>query len=300
MKALITGSTGFVGQNLTTYFSNSNIQFTTLTRFELTIGEFSKLRNCDAVVHLAGKAHDVKNTSHAEDYHHINYVLTRNLFEAFVKSECAKFIFISSVKAYADHLDQPLTEDAIPDPKTPYGISKLRAEQFMQNVNLPQGKSLYILRPCMIHGPGNKGNLNLLYRVISLGLPYPLAAFENKRSFLSVENLCFVISEILTRDDIEPGAYQIADDQALSTNELIKLIGQALNRKAVLWKINGQLIKSVAKLGDIIKLPLNSDRLGKLIENYVVANDKLKKSLNRELPVKAEDGIIKTIRSFNN
>lgn len=108
----------------------------------------------------------------------------------------------------------------------------------------------------MIHEPGNKGNLNLLYKLISKGIPYPLAAFENKRSFLSVENLCFVIRELLERNDIPSGVYNISDDEALSTNELIRLIGQASHKKALLWKISPGFITSVAKLGDILKLPL--------------------------------------------
>lgn len=298
MTCIITGSTGFVGENLTAYLSLYGISFISLTREEFVQGDYSKLEGCDVVIHLAGKAHDLKNLAGSDEYNLVNFELSRKLFDAFVRSDCSKFIFISSVKAYADHLNIPLTEDVIPDPKTPYGLSKLRAEKYMQNISLPRSKSLYILRPCMIHGPGNKGNLNLLYRVISMGLPYPLAAFENKRSFLSIENLCFVIKEILQRYDIPPGAYQIADDETLSTNELIKLIGQASGNKPRFWKINPGVIKSIAKLGDILGLPLTSERLNKVIENYVVVNYKLKKALGRDLPVKAKDGIVKTVRSF--
>ena len=108
----------------------------------------------------------------------------------------------------------------------------------------------------MIHDPGNKGNLNLLYKLISKGIPYPLAAFENKRSFLSVENLFFVIRELLERNDIPSGVYNISDNEALSTNELIKLIAAASHKKPLLWKISPGLIRSLAKLGDILKLPL--------------------------------------------
>jgi hypothetical protein len=71
----------------------------------------------------------------------------------------------------------------------------------------------------MIHGEGNKGNLNLLYQLVSKGLPWPLGNFKNQRSFLSIENLCFVIREIVERNDILFGIYQVADDEALSTNE---------------------------------------------------------------------------------
>jgi len=75
----------------------------------------------------------------------------------------------------------------------------------------------------MIHGPGNKGNLNLLYKLVQKGLPWPLGAFENKRSFTSIDNLTHIITQIIEKE-IDPGIYQIADDEALSTNELIQLI----------------------------------------------------------------------------
>lgn len=131
------------------------------------------------------------------------------------------------------------------------------------------------------------------------GIPYPpLAAFENKRSFLSIENLCFVISELLERNDIPSGVYNVADNEALSTNELIRLIAAASGRKPLLWKISPGLIRSLAKLGDALKLPLTTERLNKLTENYLVDNTKIRLALGKEFPVQARDGIIKTIQSF--
>ena len=84
-------------------------------------------------------------------------------------------------------------------------------------------KKIYILRPNMIHGPEKKGNMNLLFKIQQTGLPWPLGAFENKRSFCSVDNLLFVVQQLIEKD-IEPGIYQVADDEALSTNELIRLM----------------------------------------------------------------------------
>tara|TARA_R110002124_G_scaffold189476_1_gene356790 strand:+ start:24911 stop:25294 length:384 start_codon:yes stop_codon:yes gene_type:complete len=124
-----------------------------------------------------------------------------------------------------------LTEKTIPNPKTHYGIAKHQAEEYILSKKLPEGKRLYILRPCLIHGSGNKGNLNLLYKLVDKGLPWPLGAFDNKRSFLSIENLCFVIKELLGNTTIPSGAYQVADDKSLSTNELIQLLGVSLGKK---------------------------------------------------------------------
>jgi nucleoside-diphosphate-sugar epimerase len=159
-------------------------------------------------------------------------------------------------------------------------------------------KKVYILRPCMIHGPGNKGNLNLLFKMVSKGIPWPLGAFENKRSFTSIENLQFVIQQIIEKD-IEPGTYQIADDAPLSTNQLIELIAASQGKKASIWRINSKLITFAASVGDKLHLPLNSERLKKLTESYVVSNSKLKKALGIEnMPVSAEEGMRRTLKSF--
>lgn len=292
---LLTGATGFVGSNLIPYLNNFGFEARSLSREDLS--SFLSFNASQAIVHLAGKAHDLKKTSNSEEYYQVNFELTKKLYDAFLKSEAKKFIFISSVKASADVVDGVLTEDNIPNPITDYGKSKLMAEQYIQSQSLPAGKSYYILRPCMIHGPGNKGNLNLLYKFVQKGIPYPLASFENKRSFLSVENLCFVIANILQKD-IPSGIYNVADDEALSTNNVVKILADSLNKKPIIWAIPSSLIRGLAKIGDVLRLPLNSERLNKLTENYVVSNKKLKQALNLALPISTEQGLAITARSF--
>ena len=152
----------------------------------------------------------------------------------------------------------------------------------------------------MIHGPGNKGNLNLLYGVVSKGIPWPLGRFDNKRSFTSVDNLCFVIRGLLEKN-IATGIYQMGDDEALSTNELIKVMCSAMGRKARIWYLPKSLMRTLAKVGTWTYLPLNSERLRKLTENYVVSNSKIKRALGIDkMPVSASDGLVKTIKSFEN
>ena len=196
MNIIITGATGFVGRNLIPYLEGE-FGISTVGRGEYC---FDIAHKFDCVIHLAGKAHDLKKASNPEEYYEVNYELTKNLYDAFLRSDAKKFIFVSSVKAAADSVDGILTEDMVPSPQTDYGKSKLMAEEYIQAQPLPTGKQFYILRPCMIHGPGNKGNLNLLYQIVKKGIPYPLASFENKRSFLSVENLCFVIQKLIEKE----------------------------------------------------------------------------------------------------
>ena len=297
MHITITGASGFVGTNLGAYLSNKNKSVTSLSLRGNWEDQFNP--NTDAIIHLAGKAHDLENTAEEVEYFKVNRDLTIQLFEVFLKSEAKDFFYFSSVKAVADTADEVVEEEIKPNPLTPYGKSKFEAEQYLLAQQLPAEKRLFIIRPCMIHGPGNKGNLNLLYKVVEKGIPWPLVKFENNRSFLSIDNLSYLINEMLTKQTLTSGIYNFADDQSLSTNQLIVAINKALDRKAKFLPIPKGLIETVAKCGDVINFPLNSERVKKLTESYVVSNQKIKAALGLEkLPLTAEEGIQKTIKSF--
>lgn len=296
MKITITGASGFVGSNLSKYLEEKG---NAVRQLSLRNPDFSLQKYADALIHLAGKAHDTANTSADKEYFEINTELTKKLFEDFLNSEIRDFIFFSSVKATADTLEGILDENHPCSPQTPYGKSKWEAEKYLLSKKLPENKRLFIIRPCMIHGPGNKGNLNLLYKIVEKGIPWPLADFENLRSFLSIDNLNFLIERIVSEKSIKSGIYNFSDDQALSTNDLVKIIANTSGKKERLLKIPKHLISFVAKTGDRLKLPLNSERLKKLTENYIVSNLKIKTALNIDsLPITAEEGMKKTIESF--
>jgi nucleoside-diphosphate-sugar epimerase len=291
----VTGASGFVGRNLKKYLEDTYGIYPMSVRF--VVNQKLDIQG-EAIVHLSGKAHDLKKVSHPEAYYESNFELTKQLFDAFLISEASIFIFMSTVKAVADEVEGVLTEEVRPNPKTHYGIAKQQAEQYILSKEIPKGKKVYILRPCMIHGPGNKGNLNLLHQLVSKGLPWPLGGFQNQRSFLSVENLCFVIKELLENETIPSGVYQVADDQSLSTNELIQLLGASLSKKSRVLKIAPSWIKSMARLGDYLHLPLNSERLQKLTEDYVVSNTKIVAAIGKPLPVSSKEGLLKTFKTF--
>jgi nucleoside-diphosphate-sugar epimerase len=311
MNVLITGSTGFVGQNLLPFLVENNIKLFSLDRQKNLTSAIEKafvweeledisFGTIDAIIHMAGKAHDVKGTSDESQYMTINLGLTKTLLACAVsKGFTGKFLHFSSVKAVADRVEGPLlVEEVEGDPQTPYGKSKLAAEKLLQAHYKGQEERLFILRPCMIHGPHNKGNLNLLYKFVVKGVPYPLAAFENKRSLLSVGNLCFVLNELLQRE-VKGGVYNLADDGAFSTTEIVEVMGKVVAKKVRLLAVPKVLVQGLARLGDVIPLPLNTDRLQKLTENYVVDNTKIKDALGVSLPVSLEEGLARTIKSFS-
>lgn len=296
MNIITTGSTGFVGKNLTQYLMNKSDRIIPLS---LRSGDYQLDDDADAIIHLAGKAHDTKNTSDDAAYYHVNTDLTIALFDKFLQSNIKDFIYFSSVKAVADSVEGTLIEETKANPQTAYGKSKLKAEAYLLSQQLPSDKRLIIIRPCMIHGEGNKGNLNLLYKVVRFGIPWILADYDNRRSFISIDNLNYLIYEMLHRPEISSGVYNVADDKPISTNALITLIAESINKKSRLLKIPKFGINQLAIIGDKVNLPLNSERLQKLTESYVVSNAKIKQALNIDsLPVSAEQGLLQTIKSF--
>ena len=297
MRILMTGSHGFVGTNLIETLSGEH----EIIRWDVRKDE--ELPECNAVIHLAGKAHDVtlrqtqgpNRNRRMEEYFAVNTELTKKIFDKFLRSEAKKFIFFSSIKAK--------------DSDTPYAKSKKAAEEYILNTNCANDtneisrqarddKKVYILRPCMIHGKGVKGNLPLLFKYVKKGLPWPLAAFENQRSYASMRNVAFVVNEIL-RKDVASGIFNLCDDEPISTNELIRLISNTLGCETKMLYIPKWIARFGAKTGDVLHLPLNTERLRKLTGDYIVDNSEIKCALGiSQMPISAMDGLKVTIEGL--
>ena len=309
MNILITGVHGFVGSNLVKELSGQHqIYGLDIIRPEkegikktFLWDEINKLPEIDVIIHLAAIVHDFNRKTDRNDVFAVNVGLTKRIFDHFLNSNAHKFIFFSSVAICGNNVGNSiLTESSVPDPKGLYGESKIMAEEYiLSHINDIPEKNVIILRPSMIYGEGNKGNLNLLYNIVSRGFPWPLGAFDNKRSFTSVENLKYIISRIISTD-IPNGIYNVSDDDPLSTNRIVSLIYRELGLPERIWKLPKWLMKVLAKAGDILNMPLNSERLTKLTGNFVVSNKKLKKALGFEkMPISSIDGMTKTIKYFS-
>lgn len=293
MRVLITGSHGFVGTNL----------IETLTPIYNIIRWNARkdrsLPECDAVIHLTGLAHDTKNVIGPERYFDVNTEITKKIFNRFMESSAKKFIFFSSVKAQEND--------------TPYAKSKKQAEEYILNkfqnssswTNqaaepsvMFQDKQVYILRPCMIHGKGNKGNLNLLVKWVKKGWPWPLAAFANKRSYASMGNVSYIIEQLLSKN-VESGIYEVCDDEPISTNELIEIISRCMGKEIKMICVPRNIMEVIARVGGWLHLPLNTERLRKLTENKIVDNSKIKMALGIDkMPIGAKDGLRMSIQSM--
>lgn len=292
MKSLfITGHTGFVGIKLVADFQN---------QYDISLYEKGSefIISQDVIIHLAAKSQDLKKSDSPELYYEVNVNLTKKIFDAFLESNATTFIMFSSVKAAADRVDGILTEDTIPKPVTDYGKSKWEAEKYILSKKLGEEKKIFILRPSLIHGPGNTGNLSLLYKIVSRGIPWPFGSFLNKRSYCGIDNLLFVVRELINRNDISSGIYNIADSESISTNDLILEISKSKGIKPKIWKIPKSLITFLAKIGDTLHLPINSERLQKLTESYEVDSSKIIKAIGKNFPNSAFDGFEKTFSNF--
>lgn len=285
-KVLITGYSGFIGSYIL-----SNSPFHEFVKLDLRTSQPYVPNDVFSVIHLAGKAHDFSGKDNLDDYYKVNTEVTINLFDSFLESSASVFIYISSVKAVADCNVSQLKEIDLPIPQTHYGKSKLLAEQYILSKSIPNGKRIYILRPAMVYGPGNKGNIDLLFKFVKLGLPWPLGSYKNKRSFCYVGNLEFVINEIISDDNFCPGIYNIVDDGEVSTNELVHVLGDSINKKIIILNIPKPVVRFIARIGDLFKLPFNTDRLNKLTDNFTVNKDKLMRELNNKLPVNLIEGL---------
>jgi nucleoside-diphosphate-sugar epimerase len=287
----LTGSGGFLGKNISEYLRNSFKIKKYNRSSEIKINE-------KIVINLAGKAHDLNNTLNPNEYYEANTYFSNSLYDSFLKSEAETFITISSIKSVKDSYDGIIDENTNPDPLTHYGKSKLLADQYILNSITPKNKRFIILRPCMIHGPMNKGNLNYLYSFIYKGFPWPLGSYENQRSYCGIDNFCFIIKELINQKNIPSGIYNISDENTISTNQIVSLIAKSLKRKIAIFKIPRFVISFIAKLGGFFSLSINTHNLNKLTENYIVSNKKLLNVLEKKLPFSLEEGLIKTFDFF--
>lgn len=207
---LVTGSTGFVGSRLLASKEAiaRSIQFRAITRQPLNkiplnveqirIEDISEktdwseaLAGVDAVVHLAARVHVMSDRSSnpLEEYRKANVLSTLNLARQAADAGVKRFIFLSSIKVNGEKtkLGEPFTEDSIPKPEDPYGISKLEAEKGIREICSSTGMEYVFIRPPLIYGPGVKANYLKLMNLVQRRLPLPLGGIVNKRSMLALD-----------------------------------------------------------------------------------------------------------------
>jgi nucleoside-diphosphate-sugar epimerase len=265
MKILVTGANGFIGRHLVSTLAARGEEVVAVSRYQSTpapgvewrlapeLGggtDWALLLNgCDAVVHLAGVAHRrvTDGDAYAAELQRVNVDATARLYAAACGNGIKRFIFVSSLAAVTSR-SIGLVDGATPArPTNPYGRSKLAAEQALAGREKEGGVPLIVLRPPVIYGVGNPGNMDRIFRLIRSGLPLPFGRLSNRRSFLYVGNLCDAVHKCLLAHSSIAGIYFVSDGRDLSTPELIKLIAGASGRRARLWPFPASLWSMVAR-----------------------------------------------------
>ncbi|WP_036487782.1 NAD-dependent epimerase/dehydratase family protein [Myxosarcina sp. GI1] len=315
MKVLITGATGFIGSRLIPRLEReNNCQLYAAIRHQqqlpttvtpIVVGEIDgntewnqALKDIDTVVHLAGRAHvlDEKAANPAAEFIRVNIEGTANLVRQAIKAGVKHFIFISSIGAMTTLCDRLLTEDYPPNPDTPYGRSKLKAEKAIVELTKNSYMTWTILRPTLVYGKGNPGNMASLVKLVRTGLPLPFGAIKNRRSFLYVGNLVDAIAVCLAHPQAKNRMFLIGDNQILSTPELIQIIARNLDRRSFLLPIPASILKLLGYMGDGIenfwqKFPFNSTAVNRLLGSLAIDNSDICQTLNWKPPYTTESGL---------
>ena len=284
MKLLFTGASGFLGQNVKPLLENT-YEFKTMGlkenddfKTDLSKETPKLIENFDIVFHAAGKAHGIPNSAaEAKVFFDVNYQGTVNLCKALEQSTLPKaFIFVSTVAVYGVEFGDNISEDHPLKGKTPYALSKIKAEQFLTEWCTKNNVKLGIIRPSLIAGPNAPGNLGAMVNGIKTGKYLSIGGGNARKSVLMVEDIATLIPLLIEKG----GIYNVCDDVQPSFRELEIIIAKQLNKKQP-KSIPFFIAKAMALVGDLLgsKAPINSLKLKKITESLTFSNDKAKKEL---------------------
>ncbi|MDO9050010.1 MAG: SDR family oxidoreductase [Methylotenera sp.] len=268
MKVLITGVTGFVGKELcaellsqgheilvavrTKVVAIKNVEMTMVGEINRGTDWSSALRDVDVVIHLAARVHVMHDTvvDPLAEFRKVNVDGTLNLAHQAAKAGVKRFIFISSIKVNGEHTeaDKPFKESDVANPQDAYGVSKFEAEQGLLQIAQQTGLEVVIIRPPLVYGAGVKANFASMMRAVKRGIPLPLGAIHNKRSFVYVGNLVSLITRCVDHPAAVSQVFLVSDGHDLSTTELLSACAVALDVKSRLLPVPQKLIELSAVL----------------------------------------------------
>ena len=312
MKILVTGATGFIGTQLSETLANSGHQVrctarslapNSSTTCEVITCDLESADNldhltagCDAIVHLAGRAHVMSDDPATSEslYFSANVAVTKKLAQSASHTGVKRMVLMSSVKVNGESttIDTPFTSQDTPNPQDSYGRSKTQAEQTLWDVASTSGLEGVVVRPPLVYGPGVRANFASLIGIVNQGLPLPLASIQNKRSFVSIDNLIDCIATALQSSNAPGQTFLVSDGNDLSTPELIRSIASALHKSPMLIPFPTALLKlvatSVAKRGAYERL------CGSLTVDIALTKQKL----SWTPPFTVQDSMQRTVDAF--
>lgn len=302
-KALVTGATGFIGKHLIELLLANQIGVRALIRdqnkssllpnhIDVISGDLTEpntlvdiCEDIDMVFHLGGYAHAWGDEiSEAKKHHQINFQGTKNIVNEAIRSHVKRFIYFSSVKAVAD-TEACIDEQWDHPAHTAYGIAKREAEKYVLEIGRQTGLHVCILRPALVYGPNWKGNLASMLRAIDKGIFLPLPETHNKRSLVSIHDICQAAILAATNVQANGKIYFVTDGRYYSTYELYRLMLQGLGKQIPKWHMPLFIFKLLALIGDHVgklmgrRMPFNSEALSKLFGSAQYNSEQIQKEL---------------------
>ncbi|MDJ0712939.1 MAG: NAD-dependent epimerase/dehydratase family protein [Prochloraceae cyanobacterium] len=321
---LITGATGFIGTHLVPALHQQGWQITAAVRNNYSrlpstpiktvqVGEIDGKTNwtealaggVEKVIHLAARAHIIEDNapSPEAEFLRVNTEGTANLVKQSIKAGVKHFVFVSSIGAMATSSDRILNEKSPCQPDTPYGWSKLKAELELTNLARDSNMTWTIIRPTLVYGPGNPGNMERLVKLVKSGLPLPFGNTNNRRSLVFVGNLVDAIAICLIHPQARKQIFLVSDGQDISTPNLVRQIARQMHRPCRLLPVSPSLLKFLGKLGDAVqeithkKIPLNTPTVNRLLGSLFVESSYIQTTLNWHPPFTIDRGLQETIGS---
>ena len=284
MKLLFTGASGFLGNTvyplLSEYYEVSTIGLALEDDYTLNLAQEIPIlkEKYDIVFHAAGKAHSVpKDEVEKQSFFNVNLQGTKNLCKAFENNGIPKaFIFVSTVAVYGCDCGENITEDHPLNGMTPYALSKIQAEQYLQEWCNKHHVTLGIIRPSLIAGPNPPGNLGAMINGIRNGKYFSIAGGRARKSVLMVQDIANLIPLLAEKG----GIYNVCDTYQPTFRELESVICRQLGKSMPL-SIPYWLAKSMAVVGDCLgsKAPINSLKMNKITESLTFSNEKAMREL---------------------
>lgn len=310
MHVILTGATGFIGSAFLVAAQQRSMKIRSVFRSNEQAKRFGDAKNSavavpgieadtdwsealvdvDVVVHCAARVH-VMNDSISDplaEFCKVNVAGTLNLAKQAALAGVKRFVFLSSIKVNGEETQPggPYSAHDVPAPEDAYGISKAEAEAGLRLLSLETGMEVVIIRPPLVYGPGVKGNFSSLLRWVARGLPLPLGlATTNRRSLVGLDNL---VDLILTCVDHPKAANQtllVSDGEDLSTADLLRRIGKALNRPARLIPVPVSILIIASRLLG------KSSIAQRLLGSLQVDISKTCTLLNWKPPVSVDEGL---------
>lgn len=345
MNIFVTGATGFVGRFLCERLLADGLQVrgTLLPESPLSLVEgvdpviiqplgpdtswIDSLEGIETVIHLAARVHIMPDpsTDPLSEFRRVNVEGTAQLAREAAKAGVKRFVFISSIKVNGEESFIPYTPDSAPKPSDPYGISKWEAEQALRRIEAETGLEVVVVRPTIVYGPGVKANFLNMMRIITKGIPLPLASINNKRSLIYVGNLVDALTICAAHPAAAGQTYLVSDGEDVSTPELIRRVAHALKVPARQFSFPTSLMRMAGKILDgnfkfrILNFGLFKSKIEKPIQNLefkthnrftgavnrltgslTVDSSKIRRELGWVPPFSMDEGLAETAGWFKN